>query len=563
MTVSPPPIRVLFRYRDLVAPTLEAHRRIIQEKGSCWWGWWKRPTEESRHEIWAFLEQELQRNGQNPIRVGLFDSGSDQVHGAWVSAVRQPKPEALDVVELSAEEKLLVPEYYRASPFSRAWIRLTKIEDQAFQFFGHYSYDNPPPLPGFSPGMLNKLRDKKIIDCAELRGMDTTIWQVRETKPGDNSDRFLIAARGVTEPITTEPIPAQADTILHISDLHFAVGAHRNQHSWRLEAETEDGRPSLVEAVTTALNGRRVGLVIITGDLTFINSEAEFNEAKHALVRLVGILNVGVDHVVIIPGNHDMSWVKEPGQRYEGTAPVDMAPQEAKAAYSKFFKEFYRFSPNVHLSLGRRFVLPSGGVVEVCGINSSSLEQGKDYLAGMGRILTGGFADTAQKLGWTDEHTFALRILAVHHHLVPTDEAEDPKAYYSGFGMAMDATSTQRTALKKGVQLALHGHRHRAFVWRSNVYALPEHNQARWALGELSIIGCGSTGSTESDGKQNYFNLMEYSGGKLKLEMFKASPPNAFESFQRWSAEVHVEGGRLVLSDWITSKDESRASSDS
>jgi len=38
------------------------------------------------------------------------------------------------------------------------------------------------------------------------------------------------------------------------------------------------------------------------------------------------------------------------------------------------------------LAMERRFVLLSGIVIEICGLNSSSLEAGRNSLAAMGRI---------------------------------------------------------------------------------------------------------------------------------------------------------------------------------
>src|SRR5260221_455870 len=64
-------IQYLFRFRDLVAKTIEEHQKILREHGRCWWGWWKRPTEKNREDIWKPLSQVAKSN--NPVPVGLFD----------------------------------------------------------------------------------------------------------------------------------------------------------------------------------------------------------------------------------------------------------------------------------------------------------------------------------------------------------------------------------------------------------------------------------------------------------------------------------------------------------
>src|SRR5205823_2656100 len=105
--------------------------------------------------------------------------------------------------------------------------------------------------------------------------------------------------------------------------------------------------------------------------------------------------------------------------------------------------------------MGRRYLLPCGLAVEVCALNSSSLETGKNFLAGMGRIQEASFGETAGQLGWTNA-TMAMRLLAVHHHLALIEDLEPASGYLRGYGLAVDAVRIQRMAAKFGVQLALH-----------------------------------------------------------------------------------------------------------
>jgi hypothetical protein len=120
-------IRFLFRYRDLVAATIDEHRRVISERGWCWWGWWKRPSEDSRSDIWDDLERHT-GSGQT-VEVGLFDSGSGLVYRALVTNVIKPAGSrgAENTIKLSAQEADHVPSYYRESPFSRAWMKITRL----------------------------------------------------------------------------------------------------------------------------------------------------------------------------------------------------------------------------------------------------------------------------------------------------------------------------------------------------------------------------------------------------------------------------------------------------
>jgi len=72
LAATTPEIRVLFRYRNMNADTLEEHKKIIKGKKACWWGWWKRPREPRRFEVWNYLEEQLNKHGE--LMVGLFEA---------------------------------------------------------------------------------------------------------------------------------------------------------------------------------------------------------------------------------------------------------------------------------------------------------------------------------------------------------------------------------------------------------------------------------------------------------------------------------------------------------
>ncbi len=552
-------IDFLFRFRDLVAPTIEEHRKIIDEHGICWWGWWKRPSEDSRQPVWTELANAIHSNGSQQI--GLFDSGRNNVRPAKVIEIVRPREEegSAVLVDVPHGQRELIPSYYRQSPFSRAWMKLSMIGDPIDDFFDHYSYAEAPTLPNYTPVTLEKFKGKVILSAEELRGMDTTIWKVRPAVATDSRKSMILGVPALPWAISAEPVKCNSDVVLHITDPHFVAPAplgttrsQDSQHVWRLESEDADEtRPTLVEAISRALNGKTVGLIVVTGDLTFMGSEKEFEEAKRNLLLLLGLLDLGPDHLVIIPGNHDIVWSTD--ATYKDKAQVKNAPPAAKENYKRFYKDLFRHEPSVHLSMGRRFLLPSGLTLEICALNSSSLSTGKKFLQGMGKIDEASFDKVATDLGWTtNPRTLALRILAIHHHLALTEDAEEADGYSRGYGIAVDAVGIQRLAAKHGVQLALHGHKHRAFIWRSSVYALPELANPQYKLGDLSIIGGGSAGSKETDNNSNYFNILYFSPTELLLEIWRSIRCGGFSLMQEWQAslEIDSEKGKLMLNDW-------------
>jgi 3',5'-cyclic AMP phosphodiesterase CpdA len=539
-------VRFLFRFRDLVGSTLTEHRKVIDRHGRCWWGWWKRPTEDDRTEVWGALAAEA--SVANPQPVGLFDSGSGQVFLAYVQQVIPPRGirEEGAHPRVPDEENDLVPQYYRDSPFSFAWMKLVKIEDAPLNFFGNYSFSTLPKLPNYSPIALARFTGKVIVEPDELRGMDTTIWEVRPRQAGDEPEKILLSIQSIPEPISYQPILVKGNTILHITDLHYAIGKHRPQHRWALEGE---GRTTMAEAILAATQSENIGFVIVTGDLTFLGSDDEFTEASKGVARLLGTLGLGTDNLIVIPGNHDIVWTQEAD--YDENAAVVQAPPAATATYRRFYRALFRHDPNDHLSMGRRLLLPSGVSVDVAALNSNSLETGKNFLAGMGRVQESAFQEVANKLKWEETvPSLSLKLLALHHHLTLTENLEAAADYYRGFGIAIDAVRIQRLAAQYGVQVALHGHKHRAFIWRSGVYQLPEDAQRRYRCGELSILGGGSAGSTETSGPRNYFNLLDVTGEGIRVRMFRSENAGTFQEMNAWRGKFNLTQGTLRLSEW-------------
>jgi hypothetical protein len=169
----------------------------------------------------------------------------------------------------------------------------------------------------------------------------------------------------------------------------------------------------------------------------------------------------------------------------------------------------------------------------------------------MGRIDEGAFAEVANKLNWGAAQPLGMRVLIVHHHLALTEDIEPAEGYGRGYGLAVDAVRVQRLAARNGVHLALHGHKHRAFIWRSTVYELPEHAQTSYRLGELSIIGGGSCGSKETDNESNFFNVVELRPSQLSLDMYRSRFRGAFSVFSKWAADLSLEAEQgLKLGEW-------------
>jgi predicted phosphodiesterase len=553
------PLFHLFRYRNLLTDdTLAAHRAVIGREGSCWWGWWQRPFEDSRLELWEALELEL-RGG--PLEIGLFNSAPDGdgggvVHLAQLAEVVRPRG---DHAAPAVPKPELVPDYYRETPFSSAWMRLTNISPDplpAAKFFGKYSFARAPKLAGINADQRERFVDKKVLDADELRTMDTTIWELRKSKSGDREHRILTASTRVTSALDDRPIPLRSNKILHLSDLHFAtVKTNRDEHRWHL---TNEGATTLQRQIVHALGSKPdVGLVIISGDLTYRAEADEFYEAFRFIHALLGTLGLGTEHLVMVPGNHDIAWTKK-HVAWQPELPVSEAPEAATKQYRDFYERVFRHPAASHFAMARRFVCPTGICLEVGGLNTSALEQGKSWLAGMGRVDDSAFGDVASTLGWLEgTPSLALRVLALHHHVTPTEDVLPTAEFTRGFGMASDAKRTLRQAARSGVHLILHGHRHQPFLGAEQVYAELERTQSSWSLGKVGIVGAGSAGSTSVRNHDNYFNVFEVHPTRVDLDIFRCDSPEGtrgeFSRMHHWTAPLHLGQQRLLIGDWTPS----------
>jgi calcineurin-like phosphoesterase family protein len=541
------PIHVIFRFRDLVAKSLEEHQAIIREYGYAWWGWWKRDTEDARADVWAELREAVVERGR--LSVGLFDSGGGRVYRAVVTGVVEPVDgTATQAPPLGPDESKKVPSYYRTSPFSRAWLKLDSIESAPVNFFGSYTYSEAPPLPGISPHQLRALKGKLVVDADELRAMDTTIWRV---SPGASSrtDRFLAPSIHVYEPISRRPIELKRPGILHLTDLHFDKRKTKGGHIW-----DRPGSEPLAEMLGQCLQSEHlgIGLIVVTGDLTTVCDPEEFAAAERSLRRLLGILDLGTDNLVVCNGNHDVAF--DDGKTTPFNANVDVAPALAGGTETRAYRDFYErlFGHEAHreLAMGRRYVMPHGRVIEIAALNSCRLAQSSVYLPGMGSIGPTALNSVAAELGWNQgDPTPALRIVALHHHVRQVERVLPPEEYDRGFGLAIDAPEMMRSAARFGVRLVLHGHRHVPFLWREEVFDTRDTIQMG-SIARVAICGGGSAGSTETDGKRNYFNVIDVATDAITVMQFMAQNGRAFERTSTCVAQVESFNGAMELGPW-------------
>jgi len=184
--------------------------------------------------------------------------------------------------------------------------------------------------------------------------------------------------------------------IVHLSDIH---------------ASGPDFIAQLGDNVIKKVNEVRPELLVVTGDLTDDGYSYEYERALSYLDQLEA------SHKVVVPGNHDARNV----------------------GYVNFEAIF-----------GTRFPVFQNGELTLVGIDSS------DPDIDDGRIGRGSYEFMQKKFN----NGAGLRILALHHHLVPIPGTGRER------NIPVDAGDVLKLLMDLKVQLVLSGHKHIPWCWR-------------------------------------------------------------------------------------------------
>jgi hypothetical protein len=140
-------------------------------------------------------------------------------------------------------------------------------------------------------------------------------------------------------------------------------------------------------------------------------------------------------------------------------------------------------------------------------------------------------------MGWVPDAPGprALRIVVVHHHLLPVTFREDPKSGQV-YSVVLDAEALARWIVLHRVNLVLHGHMHQPFSAR--VERPVDINRPDGLWHRFHVVGLGSTGVKDHLGevKRNVFGLLHFEDEHLLLRTFTIDPDNPAQDL--WSLRI-------------------------
>lgn len=327
-------------------------------------------------------------------------------------------------------------------------------------------------------------------------------------------------------------------TILHLSDIH--ISSNQEAEAWSSQ---------LVDDLFYNLKQRRVGWLIISGDIANTASEDEYRAAALLISNLCANLNISKERVIISPGNHDVCWtasekaykmaiqdpekiksIKADEKKRELCIPFneDLLQRDEKLYMDRLlnFANFYKTCTDTNYSLeyhdqatlcwcqkSRVLILSLNSAWEIdhhykkrVSINENALSKAFDRIRSI------------------DPERVFLKIAVWHH---PMKLESDAPMKHHGF--------VQRL-VTHGFRIVLNGHVHMAAL---TTYNQDVAHDGRW----VSMISAGTFGAPTREWRPGYplqYNFISVYKSRLIVDTRCRSEPNgAWQPDARWTRNEH------------------------
>lgn len=336
-------------------------------------------------------------------------------------------------------------------------------------------------------------------------------------------DAVVVAAAPQPTPKTKLP----RSRVLHLSDLHF--GTQEQAVLWY---------DQLFSDLRSELACDRLDAVILSGDVTNRAASDEFDAASAFLRDLKEDFGLGPHQVVIVPGNHDLSWavsqqaykVKRRKDHTEPLVPgrfvdkgefIEVPDEIELRARFKAFADFYysvrteaysldcEDQATVHFFADRKLLVL--GLNSAWSIDHEFRDRADIHAVALGRALRG--------IQREPIYVDALKIAVFHH---PVTSPDQDRLRDTGF--------VERLA-QAGFRLALHGHVHEA---QQGLFRYDMSASGR----RVDFLGAGTFGAPTREwvpGIPLQYQLLEFEDDRLKVHTRRReNPSGAWKPDARW-----------------------------
>ena len=269
--------------------------------------------------------------------------------------------------------------------------------------------------------------------------------------------------------------------IMHISDLqagkaclaHIEIQGSKltPKHRYRYYAE---GLAKDVNHLLEEVEVDRVDLLVLSGDVAHTAVKEEYVYASHFLERLLELLGMEDrrQDVIIVPGNHDVSWAALRrvwrGKKKPHDAPTIRAcagHKEKMQNFRNWFNRFYKKgSVRYRYNFGKPVYFDEVRRAELAVVGLDSCELLTHNQAMNKGVVQYDQSEAARKFFSARPAEQKVKIAVLHHNPFPNEDEED-------VGDCLKDRSRLLQALHgAGVVLVLAGHMHRARYDRPEPY---------------------------------------------------------------------------------------------
>jgi 3',5'-cyclic AMP phosphodiesterase CpdA len=315
--------------------------------------------------------------------------------------------------------------------------------------------------------------------------------------------------------------------VLHLSDLHFSQVQQADVWYGQLAEDLKE------------LECDRLDVLVLSGDLTQRADRNEFEAARRFLLRLSTDARLSPGQVVVVPGNHDVSWplskdayslhrredyagALEEG-KYIAHGPTVVEARD-EAAYKRRFEPFAELYAQIK---GAPYPLDYEGQIDVqdfakenllfVGFNSAW--ETDHYFRSRASIHPEALSRVLDRIRRSPAWAGRLKIAVWHHPL--TSPGED---------RIKDHGFLQQLA-KAGFRVILHGHVHKADRGLFRYDMAPDGRR-------IEVVGAGTFGAPTAEWVPGYplqYNLLRISKDRIVVETRRREEPNgAWQPDARW-----------------------------
>lgn len=519
---------IVLRYRDLSSKnTISIHNDKILSNGFVWWGWWAKPQERVALEVFEVLAKKAISNTH--LELFLLDSGRNELRKAKCTDIKFESNNPIP-----SPQKNATPAYYNKNEYLM-WFRFEEISDPI---------DNPDKeINNFSYVQINEhfatkispfsvFDNKKVYNLNEMIEQQCTIWFLRKAK-NDDENRQIISYAPRNGNVETSFSIADTNQLLWLSDLHFSD----NHFAFKKSVGSDNKLFDILKNKLDSIKFKNFSKVIVSGDFTFSADKKEFDEAKDFFSQMTSGYGTNGESYIFCPGNHDMKYSEK---SYEDKSPIELNYDKAKSNYIDFYEHVKGITSNKYNNNIHRFVSLNGILVEIIALNTCILQQDQEHFRGMGFAGNNQLFELKNELKATAKMN-ALRILVMHHNLIPVIYSEAPKVNPM-YSMLLDSEAISQFCIENNILLVLHGHTHKNFYVEMTRKYENKDNQKK----TIYVVGLGSTGTSKSDltdGYNNQFATIQIEEKVLKLSIYELFPSGSNEKTEPICKYVIPFGG--------------------